>query len=251
MAATNHSALFRRTLTSIERGEILIPPLRAYLYDPDFRAFDVEIRNLGNRPPDGWFHPSEHPGYADRVLYLYLTSPDLLHYEPWDPMTNISAAVGSTFHAIVQHILKEELGLLKDVEIRLKCDETGARGSMDGMLADEGFEFKTMSPRMFGKIKNAEDFLERYPHYAFQAQEYMRMSGLARMRVLCMVISFPFEMVEFTIDYDPSIALATRDKYLRVRQAVADQRIPKCCGEIKSCPARHFCSMPPKIGAPA
>jgi len=253
MAATSaHTPEFRRVITAIEKGYILVPPLMAYLRAPDFPDFDVKVRNLGNRAPDGYFHPSEHPGYPARVLYLYLTAPEYLHYEPWDPMVNISATAGSIWHAIIQHILFTELKLIKGVEQRLVDEECGARGSMDGFLDDEAFEFKTMSPRMMGKIKTAEDFIARYPKYYLQAQEYMRMSGYQRIRVLCMVVSFPFEMIEFTIDYDPVAAMGTKTKYLQVRQAVADQRMPECGGSScsKDCPAKIFCSSP-FIGGPA
>jgi hypothetical protein len=121
---------------------------------------------------------------------------------------------------------------------------------MDGELEGEAYEFKTMSARMMGKISSAEDFLARYPDYAAQANEYMRMSGYSVIRVLCMVIQYPYEMVEFTIPFDPALAHATKSKYLRVRQAVADQRPPACAAcPGTSCPSRVVCQTPPKIGS--
>jgi hypothetical protein len=563
---------FVSAVKAIERGHILVPAMQAYIRRPDWPEFDVKVRNLGERSSDGWFHPSEHPGWSARALYLYLVRPEVLVKDPWDPMVNMSVVAGSIWHSIMEHILKDELGLLVATEVRLRDEEVGARGSMDGRLVDEAFEFKglpldtpiptptgwttigdvevgdelfgsngkpcrvvgmstpkwvegvrllfddgtdivcdvdhrwvvevgqphrmkrqvltaaevleilrerrdekskvriinalpldlpdmdlpihpyvlgawigdgskhngaitqgdnsplwgviescgypvgkpwgtggltrtigglrkplremgllgqtkhipksylrasatqrllllqglmdtdgtwsalrknavystiepglaeqvrelvvslgmrcriqkftargfgversafhvvfspvglipfvikaykmegwtgalrsgrrvvsraestpviltkcvavdsvdhtylcgdqmvpthnTMSPRMISKIGSAEEFLIKYQGYGAQAQEYLRMSGLKTMRVLCMMVSFPFDMIEFTIDYDEHAAMTVRNKYLAVRQAVADQRMPECGHCDKSCSAYHFCVTP-------
>ena len=61
-----------------------------------------------------------------------------------------------------------------------------------------------------------------------------------------MEIGWPFTLAEIAVPYTPQDALPIRDKYLRVRQAVADQTAPQpCClpgsALARSCVARDVC----------
>ena len=95
---SKHSPAFRRGLSSIARGEKLITPIKAYLMDPAFPGFEVKVDQLGRREPDFWFHPSEHPGWSERALYLWMTQPDLLVAEPMEPTAVLSMTAGSIWH---------------------------------------------------------------------------------------------------------------------------------------------------------
>lgn len=241
----SHSPAFRKGLSSIIQGEILVPPIRAYMASPDFRGFDLKIRGLGSLAPDGKFHPSSHPLAPEMVLYLWVVAPDLLLREPLDPSALLSMTVGSIWHGIMARILTD-LGLLVQDEVRLTDPEANTDGKTDGLLhTGELYELKTMSERVIRYIKTPDDFIDRYPGYMAQAQEYLRMADREAMRVLIMSLTFPYEMREFVIHRDRNIGNATRAKYLRVLQAVADQRPPMCDGcwtkKGSDCPARSYC----------
>ena len=239
----SHSPDFRRALKSITQGELLIAPLRAYLYDPNFKGFDVKVRGIGKRDPDDWFHPSTHPSWSERALYLYVLHPEVLITEPMNPMAVLSMTAGSIWHSIIGRILCDELSIVEQLEVPVKCMETKAMGHMDGIVGDSIFEFKTAKDMALAKIGSAEDYIRRYPGYYLQAMEYMRMSGYRSERVLVMALTYPYEMREFVIEWDQAVANQTSEKYLRVRQAVADQRMPDCsgCASAVECPARAMC----------
>lgn len=246
--AVSHSPVFRQTLRQITAGEILAPAAKAYLMDPNFKGFSIDVHGIGTRPYDGLFHPSGHPSMPERALFLYLTAPDLLIPEPMNPMAVLSMTAGSIWHAIMGRILHDELGLVSSLEVRVSDDATGSVGAMDGVItmlegSHEIYELKTMKDMALSKLVTVEDYIQKYPTYYLQAQEYMRMSGYRKERVLIMALTYPYDMKEFVIEYDPMVSNAIRDKYLRVRQAAADQRMPECsgCAKNSECPARAVC----------
>lgn len=130
--------------------------------------------------------------------------------------------------------------------------EAGSRGHMDGVLDlsamstpsqahdQPGFEFKTSSARKQIADLDLASYREKHPIYYAQNQEYMRMRGLRMMIVLFMYMGYPWEQTEIHVPYDPAFAMGIRDKYLRVRQAAADQVDLACC-RLKGCPAYGLC----------
>lgn len=222
----------------------MIAPIRAFLYQPSFPDFTIQVKGIGTRKPDFHFHPSQHPSWVDRALYIWMTDPDLLLTELYDPMAVLSMTAGSIWHEIIEHICLE-LGLVDAVEVRVSDPEHKTRGSMDGVRGDEVWEFKTAKDQMIAKIKTVDDYLRLYPTYHLQANEYMRMSGLFKERVLLMALTFPYDMREFVIEYDLALAHETVTKYERVLQAVDDGRIPMCSGCLGICPARAVCQAMP------
>lgn len=141
-----HSPNFRRALTSIARGDLLIAPIKSYLYRPDFPEFEVKVGGLGTREPDFYFHPSEHPAWGERSLYLWMTNPGLLAPEPMDPTAVLSMTAGSIWHSIIGHIVTD-LGLVSALEVPVLDEERRTRGKMDGVMTkgDEIFELKGLS----------------------------------------------------------------------------------------------------------
>lgn len=241
--ASAHSPQFRSVLKSISDGNVLAPAIRAYLHDPQFKGFTVRVGGMGKRDPDGWFHPSTHPTWSERSLYLYLTDHTLLNVDPMNPMAVLSMTIGTIWHSIIGEILTKA-GVVTDTEVRVKDDDSKTRGSMDGVMpSGEIYELKTMKEFALTKINSVEDYLSKYPTYHLQANEYMRMSGLRSERVLLMALTFPYEMREFVIPYDEELGEQTKAKYQRVLQAVADQRMPFCegCAPTKECPSRALC----------
>jgi len=247
MAKSPHSPIFRKALESISQGGILAPSIRSYLTEPKFDGFDIKIRGMNKRKHDNYFHPSTHPIWSERALYLYLTVPEALGNGIDNPMSIFSMTAGTIWHEIIGHILKDELGLLSELEIPVQCSETLSRGSMDGIVAgrDEIFEFKTARDTVVNRIKSVDDYINNHWNYYLQAQEYMRMSGYKKERVLVMGSTFPFDMREFVIDFDPKTSASVKEKYLRVREAVASgKNAPQCdgCSYVTyGCPAKLLC----------
>lgn len=260
--------VFRKLLQGANGGEKVLPALRAALYDPDFPSFNIHVEGWANRPPDGWFHPSTHPLWPERMLYYYLMSPQDMVHDPFDPTGTIAVTLGSFLHSFVQ-IVGVRNGILERqpercgcgtkhperAEIYLEDREAGSRGHADGALVSgEVFEFKSMNPAKAQKIPEGDPsssiVVEAYrslsPGYYLQAQEYLRMSGRESMVTVVMGTVYPFPMREVHIPYDRVEAMRIREKYLRVRQAVADQRLPlPCCSpgskQAQQCPAREVC----------
>jgi hypothetical protein len=205
------------------------------------------------RKHDGWFHPSTHPLWEERQLYYYVTEGANAKAEPLDPIGIMATTAGTFWHEFIQHVMLEA-GILKEVEVYVEDSEVMSRGSMDGVLDDEAWELKSMNGMKLNKLANGapdspevvESFKLMVPGYYAQAQEYLRMSGYRTMRFTILEPSYPFTMREVAIPFDHGFALGIRDKYLRVRQAVADQRLPPpCCSPgsatARSCFAREVC----------
>lgn len=261
----SNTPAFRTLLKSIGNEEILVPMLRSVLHDPSFNAFTIEVEGFVTRPPDGWFWPSTHPTWNERHLYEYVTNPARLLGEPMDPTGTLAVTAGSFFHTFVQTVLVRE-GILEQqpkvcgcgrehperAEVYLVDPEAGVRGHSDGVVHDgSGFEFKTMTPLKLDRAPRGTPtdpevlkwFRTKCADYYAQAQEYLRMSGRRRMIVLIVSLTYPFNMREIHVAYDHAFATATREKYLRVREAVKSGTPPRCiCGpQSKTCPARAVC----------
>jgi hypothetical protein len=263
----------RRVLGGLRDKEVIIPRLRTYLFNPKFTALTIPLKDFEQRPPDGWFHPSGHPLWPERMLYYYLSNPDRLLAEPADINFVLAVTQGSFWHYFVQACLVD-MDLLREVNSKapvpwLKVEKyvedprLRSRGSTDGIInsdniasldEDEVFELKTMAvAKMSGCPRGAPDDSERLvwwrlknPGYYAQTQEYMRMSGLRFTRVVILGLQSPFPMIELQVPYSYGEAMKVADKYARVVQAVADRTLPLPCCNVGSkeaimCPARQVC----------
>jgi hypothetical protein len=264
------SPTFRRLLTGAQTGEVLVPIIQAFLWNPRFPSFNIEIPEFTPRPPDGWFHPSTHPLLGERQLYYYLTEPNRLLNEVFDPSSTMAVTQGHFWHEVIQ-MVGTETGFLKTnpkpipginpAEWFWSDEDTRSRGRCDGLTneeitgEEEIFEFKTMMGARARKIPAGRPddkevqaaFRVLDPGYYAQAQEYMRMSGRRRWRAIILSLEYPFPMREIVLDYDPLLAREIQVKYRNVLQAAADQRPPTpCCGGGKvanACFARSVCPM--------
>jgi hypothetical protein len=270
---TIESRQFRQMLAGVRDKEVLIPRLRAYWFNPKLPFVTIPVRDYVKREPDGWFHPSTHPLWPERMLYYYLAFPAKMVGAPDDMNKVLATTQGVFWHFFTQSCL-EDMGLLRVVNPRgrnawerveryVEDRRLLSRGSMDGVVNsdnisilahDEAFEFKTMSVvQMSFCPKGAPDDIDRlrwwkdrHPEYYAQAQEYLRMSGLPYMRVLILGLQSPFPMIELQVPYSYGEAMKVADKYGRVIQALADRNLPDPCCSPRSqeailCPARNVC----------
>lgn len=254
------------------KDEVVIPLLRMALTNPRFDGFEVPIPDFRPRSPDGYFHPSTHPLWPERMLWFYLTDPDGMCDQDLNTEGAMAVTQGTFWHAFIQHVmLVHKMVLVMNpqgrfphdkVEFFIADEELGSRGAMDGVLNPDvlkidvpvGLELKTMMAAKLSKCPKgaAKDpskiawVKEKCPVYYAQAQEYLRMSGYTEQRFVFMGLEYPFPLIEIAVPYDHGFAMSIADKYRRVRQAVADKDMPDpCCAprsqESRQCSARLTC----------
>jgi hypothetical protein len=280
MSATTLTPSFRRMADMVDDQLVLKPLVEAYLLEARFPdRFDVTFHKAGvARKPDDWFHPSTHPLWTQRMLYYYLTAPEMMEVEQLSYESRMAITMGTAIHGFIEMCIrdanlmvpltgtcpacKREHGTKKN-----QCDEygvadtkVGVRGHMDGVLriASAGrrwdpshpgvLEFKTSNPnKARGLVDNdLEMFREKWPEYYAQVQDYMEASGLRQAIVLIAVLGFPWKLIEVQVPYDPGFALTLRNKYQSVRDHVRMGTPPDpCCApfsaQAKACPARLVC----------
>jgi hypothetical protein len=255
---------------------VLVPRILAYFNSGKFPG-RVDASLIGRdveRKPDGWFHPSTHPGWTERALYVYLTEPERLTPRQWNYEGRMSANLGTMAHELVKAALIHDGSLLApDGDAcescglprkgrGAKCNEQGysdldlmSRGHVDGRLHPRlglgvgGFDLKTTNDRAITKLTNndVDHFRTKWPYYYDQMQEYMRISGLRFFIVLFLSLGYPWECKEVRIDFDEVRSFEIEQKYRRVREAVGTGSVPgDCCRFVpgakgKECQAETFC----------
>jgi hypothetical protein len=211
-------------------------------------AFRLTIRTGKplERPPDGWFHPSAHPGMTEDQLLGYLTMPPREKLEDFGYIGRMSVLFGTIWGEVVRQALIQ-LRLMVPVRDGTclacgypqprHCREHGARsdltrstGHLDGILRfgppDDGwsylsadiwgFECKTIKNFRLGDAPDMDEayFRERWPDYWWQVQEYMRLTGLGKYIVLFFGIGNPWDLREYHVYADPVAAYSIERKYL-------------------------------------
>lgn len=274
---------FRRFTKDIDRFRETVLVKRTYAYFNSGKFPKVVEANLINRDverkPDGWFHPSTHPGWTERQLYVYLTQPEILVGRGWNYEGRMSANLGTMAHELIKESLIHDGSLIRpdgdecgSCGLPRKgrgatCNEhgfsdivTGARGHIDGMLSPSlpglgdsgygGMDLKTTNPMSLKRLEdNDVAYLRaKWPYYYDQMQEYMRISGLRFFLVLFLSLGYPWEMKEVRVDYDATRAFEIEQKYLRVREAAAEGKAPTDCCKflpgkkgMDECPAATAC----------
>jgi hypothetical protein len=266
---------FRRAYKHSASSEIIIPVVRPLVVQAAENFGELTVELPKNRPYDGWFHPSTHPTWDERQLYLYLTEPESLEEDALDEAAHYSAIHGTFWHTFLQTVMLFEGMIVVSnpeatkphdrAELPVRDLKHNTRGHLDGVLNHEffpslevpqGLEIKTLNgfrandvPEGFPASPERIAWLrEDKPRYYWQAQEYMRMSGLRMQYFLFMGMDYPFPMAEVWLPYDEAEALSVTRKYSRVLGYVADQEMPDPCCSVKStkakqCPVRTGCEV--------
>jgi hypothetical protein len=208
--------------------------------------FPLWIERSGNREPDQWFHPSGHPMMSESDLLDYLLYPRYVQRDPLAYGGAMGTLNGTMWHGVVGAILDaakltvplpesdcEACGLPRPKRGQFvregQCGEhsgidyrTRSKGHLDKILnlrdGPRGFDLKT---RFKGGLRKSPDmdteyFAATWPYYYYQAQEYMRITGLRRYIVLFLEAGSPWDTREYHIDFDPAVGLEIESKYLSV-----------------------------------
>jgi hypothetical protein len=225
-----------------------VPALQSALNDPTFSGFNIEVEPWTARPPDGYFHPSTQSMWNVRQLALYLMAPKLVVQERMDINGVFAITQGHFWHMFIQHVLKET-GFLIDDEISFTDEEHKRRGHMDGLLkikgVEEGLEIKTINPFKINKMVSEEALKELKLQYWYQAQEYLDVFGLPRMRFLFISPSYPFPMKEFVVKADSAHQARRRADYKDAIAIAAQSELPLpkggCCNSVSGCALKYAC----------
>lgn len=229
-------------------GCLVKPLLLRFFQDTSIEfSYDLRITRSVERVPDGWFHASTHPLMSDRELYLYLQGKQ--QKRDFGYVGTMSTMFGTMVHSVVQSAM-DQLGVMVPLppEDCVACGlprasgrirkgragycwehggidpQTRSRGHLDGILNLEGlrgFDLKTIRPLSLNKVPdmNLGVFIEKWPEYYAQAQEYMRITGLRKFIVFFIGLGNPWEMREYHFDFDPVFAYNVEQKYKRVLAA--------------------------------
>jgi hypothetical protein len=233
---------FRNVSEQAAEGCLVKPLLITFFSgDSPFRV-KMDLQRSLDRAPDDWFHASTHPAMTTRELWLYLARPESCQREAFGYLGKMSTMFGTIMHEVVRQALIQ-LKVVVPVphgfcpacglpQPRM-CKEHGAidretrsRGHLDAILSLQGirgFDFKTIYSMGLNKVPDMdlEYFRTKMPakHY-YQAQEYMRLTGLRTFVFLYMSLGNPWEFREFHIPYDPAVCLEIETKYKAVLAAV-------------------------------
>lgn len=245
---------FTKSIAKLVGDGCLVKPLLGDIYTSD-ETFRMTLRVAKplERGPDSWFHASTHPGASDAELLAYLRGAGMDSHDDFGYIGRLSVMFGTIMHEVTRAGLVKA-GIYVPVprgtcpacglEQPRVCREHGAshpetrsRGHLDAILnlnpvrnmgspgfcslASEhiwGFDFKTIKPMVLVKAPDMDlgFFRAKWPKYWWQAQEYMRLTGLARYIVLFMAMGNPWDMREYHIFADPAAAMEIEAKYRRV-----------------------------------
>lgn len=236
----------RRALRGLKAGEILIPALQTTLHDPSYGDIDIHIPAFERREPDGYFHPSTHSSWNVRQLALYLMAPQLMANEPMPYTGTLAITQGHFWHAFIQQVLTEA-GLLLGDEIAFTDEVFRRRGHMDGLLEGEGLEIKSMNSRTITKMVDEDALRTLKFEYWCQAQEYLDVFNLPRMRFLFFTPDYPFPMKEFVVQANPEHQTARRATYAKAIEIAETGKLPlskfsvPCCGRPDICATVKGC----------
>lgn len=275
---TTPTPAFRTYSEKMSDGLVVVPRVSQYFASGRFpKTVEASLyRRDRERPSDGWFWPSTHPGWSPRALYFYLAEPGRLEGREWGLEGILSVNVGTMAHELFKAALIDEgllvapegehcpsckkprkgkgrLGIERCNEHGVSDAETMTRGHLDGVLIDTrygvgGYDLKTTNSMTIASLNDndIEYFRKKWPYYYDQAQEYMRLSGLRYFIVHFVALGFPWTMKEVRIDFDAHRSMEIENKYKAVRAAYAEGKPPvECCTALgspeKDCPARSIC----------
>lgn len=197
---------------------------------------------------DGFFHPSTHPGWGERRLFLafHPLYKDEQIREPRTVQGEMTLSMGSALHGIVQTQL-QMAGVLREenIEFEYVDRENNTRGRIDFILdLPRGetipVELKTVNSYSFNKVTEVRDYWDT------QLSMGLDNSGHDYGILLALESGWPYKMKEFRVKRNDKVLSEVYAKFHRVLDALEEDSMPEpCCipksATHKKCPFRHFC----------
>lgn len=215
---------------------------------PYYGLTDVDGKGGKGGSGDGFFHPSTHPFWGERRLFLAFHPKyqgEAIH-QARTVTGEMTLSMGSALHGVIQAQF-EMAGVLRpeNVEYEYINEEHHCRGRIDFILDMPNgttlpVELKTMNSYSFKNLEVIKD--------SWDAQLSMALdnSGHDTGVLLVMEAGWPYTMREFKVNRNDELLSRTYEKFDRVRDALEDDVMPApCCApesaEMKECPWRYFC----------
>jgi hypothetical protein len=228
------------------QGCLVKPLLVEFFTSGEIFKLTIRTAKPQDRAPDDWFHASAHPGLTTNQLVTYLTMAPPEKAEDFGYIGRMSVMFGTIMGEVVRQAL---IQLQVMVPVRegtcpacgypqpRHCREHGAihvptrsRGHLDGIVCFDfaaaaagsllssqvwGYEGKTIKNVILNKAPDMDEeyFKGRWPHYWWQVQEYMRLTGLGKFIVLFIGLGNPWELREYHVMADPVAAWQIEEKY--------------------------------------
>lgn len=242
---------YASVLSSLLDQEVLLPYFRNALLSqswPDSYTVTIDSGPYYGHG-DGYFHPSSHALMGARELY-YRFHPDhrdrLIH-EPRSVQSEMTLAMGSALHGIVQTQF-QMAGLIADAsdcEVEYVIDDHHVRGRADFVVHHPDgqtrvVELKTMNSRSFSLLTEIKP--------VWDAQLSMALHGLGHSEGVLLVLEsgYPYQMREFRVPRNDALLAEVFAKFAHVRDCIAANTPPEhCCPlnsvQMKACPAKFEC----------
>lgn len=248
---------YRSIFRSLADRNLLLPYLRNAVLANDWpMSYSIEVDSspyYGRG--DGMFHPSTHAvttnfNLAGARFLWYLFHPafrDKLIWEPRDVQDEMTLAMGSALHAVVQTQFVQT-GLLRpeNVEVEYTIPEHNVRGRID-MIIDhpaEGetiVEFKTQNSRSFAFQDVVKPEWDAQLNLAMHSQNEQEQGVL-----LVLEAGHPYHMREYRVKRNERLLDELFGKFDYVTESIQRDTPPEhCCArdspDMHRCPARHVC----------
>ena len=247
-------------LKELGRKELLTPHVDRWfdLKQPKFN--DVELPITFVKEEDSYFHPSSHAIGCARTIFSGFDPvlADSIEPRKWN---NKVGANGHLWHALIEHIVVNELGYASEYEVPMWAARHGfgrvmavvseeqlpadklwvAKGTMDipfvkiPGIENEDFlvDIKTMNPDSYMSATPPQYL---WLKYQAQMQLYLDWTQTNRGILFCVQAANPFGFKEIIIERDPAIAEMIYQKWDAVSIAVSTGTIPEhSCADPSTC----------------
>jgi hypothetical protein len=247
---------------SASKGCLVKPIIAGFMSGDEAMGLTIRVRRPREHAPDGWFHASAHPSLPASDLAAYLRLPQVSDGRSLDYISGMSVTVGTVMGDLARQILEKKRIAIPPKGAACaacglpqprKCREHGAahlptrsRGHLDGVLNFSGaemggvdylrlasqdtlsllhgYDHKTAKTMTLKDVPDMDEaaFRQKWPKYWWQAQEYMRLTGLRRYIVLVQGLGNPWTMLEFHIPFSQEAADSIASRYAEaIRLAAA------------------------------
>ncbi|QIG58368.1 exonuclease [Gordonia phage Skog] len=248
--------------TSLVDKNLLIPFFRNAMLGNDWPdSYSIKVDSSPYYGAgDGYFHPSTHcvttnfnQAGARFLFYLFHEAyQGLLVFEPRDIQDEMTLAMGSALHAVVQtQFIQAGLLQEKDTEVEYVLDEHHVRGRIDMIPEVPRYgrvvtELKTQNSRAYSFQKEVKLEWDAQLSMALEAE------GEDEGVLLVLEAGHPYHMREYRVRRNDRLLHEIFDKFANVRESIQRDTPPShCCAfgspEMKKCPARYVCWLKDKV----